>query len=506
MTFLLIETLILRRLSKLNREVMSIALDGRSLPRVTVKRKDEIASLARNVNAMLDRLQKARTELEASYAQVQQGRSRLETLSHRLVEVQEQEKQSIALELHDEIGQSLTALKLRLDSMLNGKALDPQEIQQSQVILNDLIERVRDLSLRLRPAMLDDLGLLPTLLWFFEQYTRQTGITVDFKHQGLEKVRFSQPLELTAYRVIQEGLTNIARHAGVKTAEVHVKNEQDVLGILVIDSGSGFDWDRIEQSPVAAGLSGMRERVAGIGGKLEILSRKGRGTTLKIELPLKGRIEGGHVPSTILLADDHAIVRQGIRLLLAANRDMQVIAEAGDGIQALEMVKQYHPDVAILDIMMPGLNGLEVVRQVHSLTKVIILSMYKDESYVAEALQNGARAFVLKDSSSIELIQAVHAVIAGRRYLSAPFTEDAVSVYLKKMQPAADSKLALLTPRERQVLQLAAEGLTSAETARKLTISPRTVEIHRAHIYEKLDIHTQADLVRFAIREGLIEA
>jgi len=220
---------------------------------------------------------------------VQQGRSRLETLSHRLVEVQEQEKQSIALELHDEIGQSLTALKLRLDSMLNGKALDPQEIQQSQVILNDLIERVRDLSLRLRPAMLDDLGLLPTLLWFFEQYTRQTGITVDFKHQGLEKVRFSQPLELTAYRVIQEGLTNIARHAGVKTAEVHVKNEQDVLGILVIDSGSGFDWDRIEQSPVAAGLSGMRERVAGIGGKLEILSRKGRGTTLKIELPLKGR-------------------------------------------------------------------------------------------------------------------------------------------------------------------------------------------------------------------------
>lgn len=211
------------------------------------------------------------------------------------------------------------------------------------------------------------------------------------------------------------------------------------------------------------------------------------------------------MPVTILLADDHAIVRQGLRALLETNDEYKVIGEAGDGIQALDQVAQLNPQITILDIMMPGLNGLEVTRQIHARTKVIILSMYKDESYVATALQNGAMAFVLKDATSTDLITAIRSVLMGRRYLCQPFTEEKIKSYQEKYASTTRSSLEQLTNRERQVLQMVAEGFTTAEIAGKLHISPRTVEIHRAHIYEKLGFHNQAELTRFAIQQGMIK-
>lgn len=211
------------------------------------------------------------------------------------------------------------------------------------------------------------------------------------------------------------------------------------------------------------------------------------------------------MPVTILLADDHAIVRQGLRALLETSDEFEVVGEAGDGIEALDQVEKLKPQITILDIMMPGLNGLEVARQIHARTKVIILSMYKDESYVATALQNGAMAFVLKDATSTDLIAAIQSVLSGRRYLCRPFTEEKIKYYQEKFSSTARPALEQLTNRERQVLQMVAEGFSTAETALKLHISPRTVEIHRAHIYEKLGFHSQADLTRFAIQQGMIK-
>ena len=211
------------------------------------------------------------------------------------------------------------------------------------------------------------------------------------------------------------------------------------------------------------------------------------------------------MPVTILLADDHAIVRQGLRALLETREEFQVIGEAGDGIEALDQVERLHPQITILDIMMPGLNGLEVARQIHTKTKVIMLSMYKDEGYVATALQNGAMAFVLKDSTSTDLIAAIQSVLQGRRYLCQPFTEEKTRSYQEKFTSTDHPSLDQLTNRERQVLQMVAEGFTTAEIALKLHISPRTVEIHRAHLYEKLGFHSQADLTRFAIQQGMIK-
>jgi two-component system, NarL family, response regulator NreC len=212
---------------------------------------------------------------------------------------------------------------------------------------------------------------------------------------------------------------------------------------------------------------------------------------------------------TIVLADDHKLVRQGIRALLEAEVDFQVIGESGDGLETLRLVERLTPNVLVLDLMMPGINGLEVTRQVKKnvpQTAIIIVSMYANEAYVLEALGNGAAAYVLKDSSASDLVYAVREVTAGRHYLSPPLSERAIAVYQETARVTATNidKYETLTTREREVLQLSAEGCTNQEIAGRLGISARTVETHRAHLIHKLDLHTQADLIRYALRRGII--
>ena len=212
--------------------------------------------------------------------------------------------------------------------------------------------------------------------------------------------------------------------------------------------------------------------------------------------------------TTIVLADDHRIVRQGLHALLAAEADFKVVGEAGDGREALEQVKSLAPDVLVLDLMMPGLNGLEVARQLHKHTPkvgVVVLSMHDDEGFVLEALANGVSAYVLKDSNSSDLIQAVREVAAGRRYLSPPLSDRVIETYLQMAKVGTMDKHETLTTREREVLQLSAEGHTNSEIAARLGISTRTAETHRSHVMHKLGLHTQADLIRYALRRGIIK-
>ena len=210
---------------------------------------------------------------------------------------------------------------------------------------------------------------------------------------------------------------------------------------------------------------------------------------------------------TIVVADDHQLVRQGLRALLEAEKDFTVVGEAGDGLQAISRVESLSPSVLVLDLMMPGLNGLDVVRQVRKVaprTQVVILSMYADEAYVLEALSNGAAGYVLKDSSSADLVHAVREAASGRRYLSPPLSDRAIAAYQEKARAAAFDRYETLTSRERAVLHLAAEGHTNAEVATRLGISARTAETHRSNLMHKLDLHTQVDLIRYALRRGIV--
>ena len=211
--------------------------------------------------------------------------------------------------------------------------------------------------------------------------------------------------------------------------------------------------------------------------------------------------------TTIVLADDHHVVRQGLRVLLEGQPDFQLVGEAGDGLEAIQAVERLKPDVLVIDLMMPSLNGLEATRQVSQRsphTRVVILSMHADEAYVLAALRNGAAGYVLKDSSAADLVQAVREVAAGRRYLSSPLSERAIEAYVQKAADAAVDPYEMLTNREREVLHLAAEGYTNAEIADQLSISPRTAETHRANLMHKLGLRTHTDLIRYALRRGIL--
>jgi signal transduction histidine kinase len=226
------------------------------------------------------------------FEQVRSGQQRMESLSRRLVEVQEEERKYIAMELHDEIGQILTGLRLLLNLNIPGADQKVVEsLQQSKDLVNELIVRVRQMSLELRPGLLDDLGLLPALLWHFEGYTRTTGIQVHFQHTQLEGKRFSFNIETTAYRVIQEALTNAARYANVKEISVWTGVLEDKLMIEISDQGAGFDMSQLTANGKSRGLLGMRERVKFVGGRVKIQSTQGKGTEINIQIPLEQSIE-----------------------------------------------------------------------------------------------------------------------------------------------------------------------------------------------------------------------
>lgn len=220
-------------------------------------------------------------ELARLYEKERESRERLETLSRRLVALQEEERRGIARELHDEVGQLLTGLKL----LIQGGG--PQARGEAERIVSELMQRVRSMSMDLRPALLDDLGLVPALLWHAERWSRQAGVEVSLRHEGLER-RLPPEVETAAYRIVQEALTNVARHAGAKQASVVLRGDAERLELVVEDSGKGFEPRRVS-SAHGSGLTGMRERALLLGGRLEVDSRPGAGTRVRAELPLEPR-------------------------------------------------------------------------------------------------------------------------------------------------------------------------------------------------------------------------
>ncbi|HYM11641.1 MAG TPA: response regulator transcription factor [Bryobacterales bacterium] len=206
----------------------------------------------------------------------------------------------------------------------------------------------------------------------------------------------------------------------------------------------------------------------------------------------------------VLLADDHAVVRQGFRLILAAQPDMEIVGEAGNGREAVDLAERLHPDIVVMDVAMPELNGIEATRRLARLeprTRVLALSMHKDSVYVREILRAGAHGYLLKDAIDRDLLAAVRAVAGGDGYLSPAVSDAVLTDYRRHVTDPLD----LLSSREREVLQMIAEGKTNKEIATTLNLSVYTVDAHRGRIMEKLNLHSMGELVRFAMRNGLID-
>ena len=210
----------------------------------------------------------------------------------------------------------------------------------------------------------------------------------------------------------------------------------------------------------------------------------------------------------VLLADDHSIVRRGLRSLIETQPDLKVVAEAGDGLEALKLCDEHQPDAVILDVAMPKLNGIEVaerLQKLHRPPSVLILSMHADESYIIRALAAGARAYLLKDATDEDLIPALRAVAAGKPFFSPSVTGVLIEDYVRQLQARGlTDSYHLLTDREREVLQLLAEGRSNKEVAALLDVGVSTVETHRANLMQKLNLHNTAEIVLYAVRKRII--
>jgi two-component system, NarL family, response regulator NreC len=210
----------------------------------------------------------------------------------------------------------------------------------------------------------------------------------------------------------------------------------------------------------------------------------------------------------IILADDHSVMRTGLRLVLERQQDFQVVAEASDGRQAVALAQQHKPDVIVMDVTMPNLNGIEAARQVGVALpeiSIVMLSMHSDESYVLRALKAGARGYLLKESAESDLIAAVRAVHAGKAFFSPAVSRMLMEDYVRQLQDREiEDSYDLLTTREREILQLVAEGKSNKDVANLLNLSLYTVETHRGNLMEKLNLHTVPELILYAVRKGVI--
>jgi two-component system, NarL family, response regulator NreC len=211
----------------------------------------------------------------------------------------------------------------------------------------------------------------------------------------------------------------------------------------------------------------------------------------------------------ILLADDHTILRAGLKMMLNAQPDMEVIGEAQDGRQAIHEAQRLQPDVILMDITMPDMNGIEATKQIKRAQpeiKVLVLTMHEHDEYIFQALRAGASGYMLKEAADTELITALHVVQSGQFYLSPAAQSVMVGDYLQRVRTGEEKdSYSSLTEREREILKLVAEGYTNNQIAERLVISPKTVDTHRTHIMDKLNLHSRAELVKYAMRRGLLE-
>ena len=500
---------------------------------------DEFDGLSEAFERMVEALKASRDEnllLHQQSLAIHQERIGLLRESFvKSVGAQEEERKRVARELHDQTGQALISLQLGLTRL--ERQLVTEERKADVVALRaatrEAMEEVRNLALDLRPAALDELGLIPAMKGYARDLSERSGVAVTIEADGVEDRRMAPEVELTLFRTVQESLTNILKHASADHATVRFTRKDNNLNATVTDDGVGFDVAGVRKSSGrrALGLFGMEERVALLGGSLEIDSATGRGTTLRIKVPLVSPFaekleEGGRNHKQLrphklgwclvttrqiktLLVDDHHVVRSGLRLLLESEDDIDVVGEAVDGLEAVQKAEALCPDVILMDISMPKLNGLEATRQIRqrdTSVGIIVLTMHEREEYFLQALKFGATGYVPKSAIDGEMLDAVRVVASGQVYIHPSVAKGLVNDYLGMVKATeVGDPYGRLTNREKEVFQFIASGATNREISESLHLSVNTVHNHRTKIMSKLGFHNRIDLLKFAMKRGLLD-
>jgi two-component system, NarL family, sensor kinase len=397
------------------------------------------------------------TELVAANRALKQSEASLQTISARLLQVQDEERRRMARDLHDVTGQELAVCVMSLDN-LEKLADTPgadlkRPICQSAQLLRKVDAEIRTLSYLLHPPLLDEMGLGSALSWFIDGFSKRTGIEVNTEIP--EKLpRLALELETAIFRVVQEALTNVFRHSGSHRAWVSLSAKESHLQVSVEDEGTGFDKKKVgaKSKQTGLGIQSMRDRLRTFRGTLEFRAL-GPGTQVVATIPLtkearslaiqpasldqdlaaatEDTLAAAGGAKRILVADDHEVARQGIRVLLKDECDLEICGEAKDGVDALDKAKQLNPDLVIMDLSMPNMNGFSAVKHIRAAglaTKILIYTThsYPGLEHVAQAA--GCDGFVVKSNASQDLIRGVRTVLNGGRFYSHEESAKAVSV------------------------------------------------------------------------------
>jgi len=484
------------------------------------------------VHALESLARQAASALENArlYRELAERERQLRDLVGKLLVAQEEERRRVACDIHD----GLTQVAIAAHQHLQDYAADHppvcssgQKMDRILELSGQTVEEARRVIADLRPMALDDLGLAATLrLWV--DSLRGEGWEIDYE-EALGRERLPAEIETVLYRIAQEALTNVRKHAQTTRVRVTLRRLGGRVYLEVRDWGRGFDGAVPPEGGAPGervGLCGMRERVALLGGEFSIHSRPGAGTSVVAEIPLLYPVSVHEEPiprprremsppARLVVADDQAIVREGLRTMLAGEPDFEVVGEATDGREALELCRNLQPDLVLMDVRMPGMDGLTATRAIRSegcATRILMLSTYENPDYLFEAVQAGASGYVIKDAGKRELIGAIRGALGGEnplnqrlamqllRRLAGEGKRTTGSLPGQQPEPLPEP----LTPRELEVLRFLAQGQTNRQISRQLVVSPATVKVHVEHILAKLGVSDRTQAAVRASEAGLL--
>ena len=476
-----------------------------------------VEGIARDITSRIETQQK----LKSSQEQMRRLAASLQT-------AREEERASVARELHDELGQTLTALKLELgrtaDALKEGH-LTPPVMDRLQTLVG-LVEigvaMVKRIATNLRPPALDHLGLAEAIRWEATTFSARSGLRCHVVATR-ERTALTPKQQTALFRIFQEALTNVVRHAQASAVRVRLTETSRVFELRVADNGRGITDAEIGDSE-SIGLLGMRERASQAGAALELAGVPGRGTVN--QGPGSAARQGGqafdgaappnrdgttHAMIRILLVDDHPVVRHGIRSILLDRFRDAVVAEAGDASSALREVSDAEWDIVLVDISMPGPSGLDLIKQLHTqrpALPLLVVSMHPPAQFARRALGAGALGYLTKDSAPEDFVTAIEQARRGRRYVGPVGAAGDEASELLATWPAETqaSPHDSLSDREYQVLRMLGSGLTVSDIARALTLSVKTISTYRTRVLDKLGMRSNAELMRYAIENGLLDS